>query len=150
MGNSNDVPKEDPQIEIDTTNVGFVNMSESAVSTIGVGEILTIIVLVMIMGMIIKYCCKRMKVARRNELGETIRNAAMQVTAPPSASGFAPGFATQPQAGIPMVTFENPGQRRVQYTSQEAQRQLRGQKRGRGANKTPTGCSYGESTEAPN
>ena len=89
MGNSNDVPKEDPQIEIDTTNVGFVNMSESAVSTIGVGEILTIIVLVMIMGMIIKYCCKRMKVARRNELEETIRNAAMQVSfyVPPFLGG---------------------------------------------------------------
>ena len=115
MGNSNDVPKEDPQIEIDTTNVGFVNMSESAVSTIGVGEILTIIVLVMIMGMIIKYCCKRMKVARRNELEETIRNAAI-VSAPPSA----PGFAAQPPAGIPMVTFENPGQRRVYYSTQPA------------------------------
>ena len=121
MGNSNYVPREDPQIEIDTTNVGFVNMSESAVSTIGVGEILTIIVLVMIMGMIIKYCCKRMKVARRNELEETIRNAAMQVTVPLSAPGFGPGFtAQQPQAGIPMVTFENPGQRRVQYTTQPA------------------------------
>ena len=117
MGNSNDVPKEDPQIEIDTTNVGLVNMSESAVSTIGVGEILTIIVLVMIMGMIIKYCCKRMKVARRNELEETIRNAAMQVTAPPSAPSFA---AQQPPAGIPMVTFENPGQRRVHYSAQPA------------------------------
>ena len=116
--NSNDVPKE--EIDIDTTNVGLVNMSESGVSTLGVGEILTIVVLVMVMAMIIKYCCKRMKVARRNELEETIRNAAMQVTAPPSASGFAPGFATQPQAGIPMVTFENPGQRRVQYTSQPA------------------------------
>ena len=116
--NSNDVPKE--EIDIDTTNVGLVNMSESGVSTLGVGEILTIVVLVMVMAMIIKYCCKRMKVARRNELEETIRNAAMQVTSPPSASGFAPGFATQPQAGIPMVTFENPGQRRVQYTSQPA------------------------------
>ena len=114
MGNSNDVPKEDPQI--DTTNVGFVNMSESAVSTIGVGEILTIIVLVMIMGMIIKYCCKRMKVARRNELEETIINAGRQVTAP-SALSFA---AQQPPAGIPMVTFENPGQRRIHYSAQPA------------------------------
>ena len=109
MGNSNDVPKEDPQIEIDTTNVGFVNMSESAVSTIGVGEILTIIVLVMIMGMIIKYCCKRIKVVRNNELEETIRNA--------GASSFA---AQQLPAGIPMVTFENPGQRRVHYSAQPA------------------------------
>ena len=51
------VPKEDPPIEIETTNVGFVNMSESAVSTIGIGEIISTIILVMIIGMIIRYCC---------------------------------------------------------------------------------------------
>ena len=124
--NSNDEPKE--EIDIDTTNVGLWNMSESGVSTIGVGEVLTIVVLVMVMAIIIKYCCKRMKVARRNELEETIRNAnpgiyrspAMQMTAPPAAPGFAPSFATQPQAGILMVTFETPGQRKVQYSSQPA------------------------------
>ena len=116
MGNSNDVPKEDPQIEIDTTNVGFVNMSESAVSTLGVGEIISLIILVMILGMIIKYCCKRMKVARRNELEETIRNAGRQVTAP-----SAPSFpAQQPPAGIPMVTCEKTGQMRVHYSAQPA------------------------------
>ena len=112
--NSNDEPKE--EIDIDTTNVGLWNMSESGVSTIGVGEVLTIVVLVMVMAIIIKYCCKRMKVARRNKLEETIRNA----NAPPAAPGFAPSFATQPQAGIPMVTFETPGQRKVQYSSQPA------------------------------
>ena len=93
-------------------------MSESGVSTIGVGEVLTIVVLEMVMAIIIKYCCKRMKVARRNELEETIRSAntgiyrssAMQMTAPPAA---------QPQA-IPMVTFETPGQRQVQFSSQPA------------------------------
>ena len=106
MGNSNDVPKEDPQIEIDTTNVGFVNMSESAVSTLGVGEIISLIILVMILGMIIKYCCKRMKVARRNELEETIRNAGAPSFAAQHAG--APGFAAQqPQAGIPMVVVCN-------------------------------------------
>ena len=64
--NSNDEPKE--EIDIDTTNVGLWNISESGVSTIGVGEVLNIVVLVMVMSIIIKYCCKRMKVARRTEL----------------------------------------------------------------------------------
>ena len=119
-GKTNVEPKE--EIDIDTTNVGLWNISESGVSTIGVGEVLTIVVLVMVMAIIIKYCCKRMKVARRNELEETIRTAntgiyrssAMQMTAPHVAPGFA-----QPQA-IPMVTFETPGQRQVQYSSQPA------------------------------
>ena len=112
--NSNDEPKE--EIDIDTTNVGLWNISESGVSTIGVGEVLTIVVLVM--AIIIKYCCKRMKVARRNELEETIRSAntgiyrssAMHVSTPPAA---------QPQA-IPMVTFKTSGQRQVQFSSQPA------------------------------
>ena len=110
MGNSNAVPKEDPPIEIETTNVGFVNMSESAVSTIGIGEIISTIILVMIIGMIIRYCCKRIRAASQRNLEET------QVTGP-SAPMFA---AQQPPAGIPMVTFENPGQRRVHYSAQLA------------------------------
>ena len=48
MCKSKAVPKEDPPIEIETTNVGFVNTSESAVSTIGIGEIISTIILVMI------------------------------------------------------------------------------------------------------
>ena len=112
--NSNDEPKE--EIDIDTTNVGLWNMSESGVSTIGVGEVLTIIVLVLVMAIIIKYCCKRAAVARRTELEETIRSAnlgiyrrqAMQLSTPPVA---------QPQA-IPMVTFETPGHRQVQFSNQ--------------------------------
>ena len=114
MCKSKSTPEPKEEIDIETTNVGLWNMSESGVSTIGVGEILTIVVLVMILLIIMKYCCKRMKVARRTELEETIRNA----NAPPAASGCAPSFATQPQKGIPKVTFETPGQRKVQYSSQ--------------------------------
>ena len=99
QANYNFEPKE--EIDIDTTNVGLWNISESGVSTIGVGEVLTIVVLVLVMAIITKYCCKRMKVARRNELEETIRSAntgiyrssTMQMTAPPAAPGIA-----QPQA----------------------------------------------------
>ena len=113
-------PKEDPSIEIETTNVGFVNISESAVSTIGIGEIISTIILVMIIGMIIRYCCKRIsksRAATQRNLEETIRqHAGMQVTGP-----SAPMFATQqPPAGIPMVTFEKPSQRRVHYSAQPA------------------------------
>ena len=120
MCKSKAVPKEDPPIEIETTNVGFVNLSESAVSTIGIGEIISTIILVMIIGMIIRWCCKRISKSRATSLRnleETIRqNAGMQATGP-SAPIFA---AQQPPAEIPMVTFENPGQRRVHYSAQPA------------------------------
>ena len=98
--------------------MGLWNISETGVSTIGVGEVLTIIVLVLVMAIITKYCCKRAAVARRTELEEMIRSAntgiyrssAMHVSTPPAA---------QPQA-IPMVTFETPGQNQVQFSSQLA------------------------------
>ena len=110
-------PKE--EIDIDTTNVGLWNISETGVSTIGVGEVLTIIVLVLVMAIIVKYCCKRAAMARRTELEESIRSAntgmyrssAMQMTAPPHGA---------PPQAIPMVTFETPGQRQVQFSSQPA------------------------------
>ena len=116
MCKSKAVPEEDPPIEIETTNVGFVNLSESAVSTIGIGEIISTIILVMIIGMIIRWCCKRIsksRAASQRNLEETIRqNAGMQATGP-SAPIFA---AQQPPAGMmPMVTFTNPGERRINF-----------------------------------
>ena len=50
-------------------------MSASGATTIGVGEIITIVVLVMVLLIIMKYCCKRMEVAMRTELEKSIRNA---------------------------------------------------------------------------
>ena len=55
--------------------MGLCKLSKTGVSTIGVGEVLTIIVLVLVMAIIIKYCCKRAAVARRTELEETIISA---------------------------------------------------------------------------
>ena len=109
-------PKE--EINLDTTNFGLWNISDNGYSTFGVGEVLTVIVLVLILAIIAKYCCKRAAVARRTELEEMIRSAntgiyrssAMHVSTPPAA---------QTQA-IPMVTFETPGQRQVQFSSQPA------------------------------
>ena len=107
-------PKE--EINLDTTNFGLWNINDNGYSTFGVGEVLTVIVLVLILAIIAKYCCKRAAVARRTELEETIRSAnpgiyrsqAMQLSTPP---------VVQPQA-IPMVTFETPGHRQVQFSNQ--------------------------------
>ena len=108
-------PKE--EINLDTTNFGLWNISDNGYSTFGVGEVLTAIVLVLILAIIAKYCCKRAAVARRSELEETIRantqgtyrSQAMQLSNPPVA---------QPQA-IPMVTFDTQsGARQVQFSNQ--------------------------------
>ena len=102
-------PKE--EINLDTTNFGLWNISDNGYSTFGVGEVLTAIVLVLILAIIAKYCCKRAAVARRSELEETIRRntQGMQLSNPPVA---------QPQA-IPMVTFDTQsGHRQVQFSNQ--------------------------------
>ena len=120
MCKSKAVVKDEPSVEVETTNVGFLNLSETSASTIGIGEIISTIILVMLIGMIIRWCCKRYtksRAASQRNLEETIRqHAGMQVTGP-SAPMFA---AQQPPAGIPMVTFENPGQRRIHYSPQPA------------------------------
>ena len=99
------------EIDLDTTNFGLWNISDNGYSTFGVGEVLTVILLVLMLAITAKYCCKRAAGARRSELEETIRantqgtyrSQAMQLSNPPVA---------QPQA-IPMVTFETPGHRHV-------------------------------------
>ena len=116
MCKSKAVVKDEPSVEVETTNVGFLNLSENSASMIGMGEIILTIILVMLIGMIIRWCCKRYtksRAASQRNLEETIRqNAGMQATGP-SAPIFA---AQQPPAGMmPMVTFTNPGERRINF-----------------------------------
>ena len=92
MYKSKAVVKDEPSVEVETTNVGFLNLSENSASTIGIGEIISTIILVMLIGMIIRWCCKRYtksRAASQRNLEETIRqNAGMQATGP-SAPIFA-------------------------------------------------------------
>ena len=74
-------------------------MSASGATYFGVGEILTVVILILMILIFLKYCCKKMKIARRTELEESIRSAT-------SAPACAPAFATPPVGmPIPLVTF---------------------------------------------
>ena len=76
----------------------------------GVGEILTTIVLAFLVLLTIKWCCKRYRRARevqQRELEMIIRRN----TAGPSAP--APPQQQQPQEMMPIVTFQQPGECRV-------------------------------------
>ena len=124
MGGGGKQPKE--ETIVDTTNVGLLNMSNTGMTYFGVGEVLTVVVLILVLAIIGNYCCKRRKRARRVELEQSIRNAnqevyrspPIQVSAPPpAAQGIAQSFAA-PQAGLPMVTFSMPGRREVHYQSE--------------------------------
>ena len=124
MGGGGKQPSE--ETIVDTTNVGLLNMSNTGMTYFGVGEILTVLILILVLAIIGNYCCKRRRRARMVELEQSIRNAAnpgvyrspMQVSAQPQAGqGFAQSLPTAPQA-MPMVTFSSPGTREVHYKSE--------------------------------
>ena len=76
----------------------------------GVGEILTTIVIAFLLAFFLKWCCKRYsraRMAQQQELEMIIRRntAGTSPTAPPQQQ--------QPQEMMPMVTFQQPGERRV-------------------------------------
>ena len=119
MGGGGKQPSE--ETIVDTTNVGLLNMSNTGMTYFGVGEVLTVLVLILVLAIIGTYCCKRRRRARMVELEQSIRNAnqgvyrspPMQVSAQPLA-----GLPTAPHA-IPMVTFSKPGSREVHYKSEQ-------------------------------
>ena len=123
MGGGGKQPSE--ETIVDTTNVGLLNISNTGMAYFGVGEILTVVVLILDLAIIGNYCCKRRKRARMVELEQSIRNAnpgvyrsPKQVSAQPQAGqGFAQSLPTAPQA-MPMVTFSTPGNREVHYKSE--------------------------------
>ena len=69
-------PKE--EIKLDTTNFGLWNVSENGMSIFGVGGVLTIMVLVLVLAIIAKYCCERAAVARKTELEEKCKSRDLQ------------------------------------------------------------------------
>ena len=93
--------------EVETTNVGLLNISETSENLMGVGEKIVLALLVLLT---IKWCCKRYhraRMAQQQELEMIIRRntAGTSPTAPPQQQ--------RPQEMMPVVTFQQPGERRV-------------------------------------
>ena len=94
--------------DVETTNVGLINVSETSETLVGLGEILSAIVLAILVLLTIKWCCKRYRRAR--ELQQRDLELMIKRNAGPSA----PAVPQQhPQEMIPMVTFQQPGDCRV-------------------------------------
>ena len=49
---------------MDNTNIGLVNLSENYLTNFGIGEILTVLLLMLVIAIIGAYCCKKRKQAR--------------------------------------------------------------------------------------
>ena len=83
--------KDEPSVEVETTNVGFLNVSETSSSMIGIGEIILTIILVLLIGLIIKWCFKdytKSRELQQRNLEQTIRQYAGMQAACPTAPVF--------------------------------------------------------------
>ena len=115
MGNSESQESSEGKMEQSNTNLGLLNMSSGEVSTIGASEILEIIILVLLVWMVGKWCCKRKKrqsEMRERKLEEAIQRVEARPTAPTMLS-MTPTIA--PMMQVPAVTFQNPGNDRVVF-----------------------------------
>ena len=117
-GGGKQLPSE--ETNVDNTNIGLVNLSENGLTYFGIGEILTVLLVILVIAIIGAYCCKKRKQARMLEMEQSLRNAGVYRSAPMQGQGFAQtlptSLPTAPQ--IPMVTFSSPGTREVHYKSE--------------------------------
>ena len=114
--------KQTPTVEekVDNTNIGLLNLSENGLTNFGIGEILTVLLLMLVIAIIGAYCCKIRKQARMLEMQQSLRNAGVYRSAPmqeelyPHRQGFQTLPTNLPSAPIPMVTFSSlPGSGRL-------------------------------------
>ena len=96
--------------DVETTNVGFFNVSETSGTLVGMGEILSTIILAILLWITIKWCCKRY--SRASELQQRNLEMMIRQNAGPSAPAV-PQQPPQVQEMVPMVTFQQPGDRKV-------------------------------------
>ena len=108
---------------VDNTNIGLVNLSDTGLTNFGIGEVLTVLLLMLVIAIIGAYCCKKRKRARMLEMEQSVRarvyrSAPMQEELYPHRQGFQTLPTNLPSAPIPMVTFSSPGTRQVSYKSE--------------------------------
>ena len=96
---------------IETSNYRLLNFSEDNLGTMGLVEILVIILLLMAIGMAWVYCLKKKKQRRLRELNDAMRDAYR-----PANSEIYPHRSSMP---IPLVQFQTPGNRTVSMQQQQ-------------------------------
>ena len=114
--------KPEPTVEenVDNTNIGLLNLSENGLNKFGIGEILTVLLVMLVLGIIVAYYCKKRRQTRLLEMEQSLRNSLgayrpAQEELYPHRQGFQTLTTNVPSAPIPMVTFSSPGTRQVGY-----------------------------------
>ena len=110
MGQSQTKTTVNDPVDVETTNVSLLNTSKTSATLVGIGEILSAIILAILLWITIKWCCKKYR--RSSEMQQrNLEQMIRQNTGP-----IDPINSQQPpkvQEMVPMVTFQQPGDHRV-------------------------------------
>ena len=105
----------DESANVQTTNLGLLNMESSSAGGIGVFEVVALVLLVMCILLCCHYCNRRFRKRRQRELHDAVQGGLNGNVGFRTVSGAARG-----PAGVPMVTFSDPGVRSVTLTPPSA------------------------------
>ena len=101
-------PEVDNSENIQTTNLGLINLEESSMGSMGTFEIISVILLALGIILTCHYCNRRFKKSRRREMHSAVQEGM-------KANNTSVGYRA---AGVPVITFEQPGSRTI--TMQQA------------------------------
>ena len=109
------VVDKDESANIQTTQLGLLNMETSSAGAIGVMEVVAMVLLVMCILLCCHYCNRRFRKRRQRELHDAVQGGLNGNVGFRTVSGAARG-----PASVPMVTFSDPGVRSVTLTQPTA------------------------------
>ena len=97
------VPEVDNSQNLQTTNLGLINLEENSLGSMGAFEIISVILLVLGIIMACHYCNQKRKKSRMRDMNSAVQEG--------MSANTAVGYRARP--GAPVVTFEQPGTRMV-------------------------------------
>ena len=100
------VPEVDNSQNLQTTNLGLINLEENSLGSMGAFEIISVILLILGIIMTCHYCNQKRKKSRMRDMNNAVQE------------GMSANTTVGYRAGVPVVTFEQPGSRMV--TMQQA------------------------------
>ena len=96
------VPEVDNSKHLETSNYGLINLEENNLGTMGILEVVSVILLVLAIIMTCQYCMRKKKQNRLRDLNSALKEGLSANTSVAYRSG-----------NFPVVQFENPGTRVV-------------------------------------
>ena len=97
------VPEVDNSQNLQTTNLGLINLEENSLGSMGAFEIISVILLILGIIMTCHYCNQKRKKSRMRDMNNAVQEG--------MSANTAVGYRARP--GAPVITFEQPGTRMV-------------------------------------